>query len=79
VIGTCSDHWRNYKLIPKERWGEYKRMTGERALKWVQGFELDSTGTAQGLVTGSCKPDNESSEFHKRTGNLSNRCAAIDF
>ena len=29
VIGTCSAHWRNYKLIPKEGWGAYKRMTGD--------------------------------------------------
>jgi hypothetical protein len=51
----------------------------KRALKWVQGFELDSTGTAQGLVTDPCKPDNKFSEFHKRPGNLLKRCAAIGF
>ena len=51
----------------------------KRALKWVQGFELDSTSTAQILVTVPCKADNEISEFHKRTGNLLNRCASIDF
>jgi len=51
----------------------------KRVLKWVQEFELDSTGTAQGVVTAPCKPDNEISEFHKRPGNLLNRCAAIDF
>jgi len=38
----------------------------KRVLKWVQGFELDSTGTAQGLVTDPCKPDNKFSEFHKK-------------
>lgn len=45
----------------------------------MQEFELDLTGNAQGLVTAPCKPDNEIFEFHKRPGNLPNRCAVIDF
>jgi hypothetical protein len=51
----------------------------ERALIWMHGFELDSSGTAQGLLTAPCKPDNEFSEFHKRPGNLLNRCVAIGY
>ena len=51
----------------------------KRALKCVQGFELDSTGNAQGLVTAPGKRDNDFSEFHKRPGNLLNRCTAIGF
>ena len=51
----------------------------KRALKLVQGFELDSTGIAQGLVTATCKSDNEFPEFHKGPGNLLNRRAAIGF